>query len=100
MRPAGRLPFEKDIGDRRQVDQMDAAGVLVHVPEVRVAENVGLHLLAGTNDLEQGFGVFQAADGCQYAGIVVDQNQRGFARVGVERFGQPIQLFLAEHAGG
>jgi hypothetical protein len=43
-----------------EVDEMDGFALLV-LPLVGVAEDVGFDLLAGEDDVEEGFGVFEAA---------------------------------------
>ena len=62
MDPAGGVALVEDVGDGREVDQVYAAGVLFDVPDMGVAEEVGLDLLARADDLEQGVRVLEAAD--------------------------------------
>ena len=84
MDPAGRLALAKDVGDGREVDQVDAAGVPVHLPNVGVAEDVCLDLFSGANDCEQRFGVFQAADTGPGTRVVMNENHCGLVAVGVQ----------------
>src|SRR5260370_1031122 len=67
--PPGRISFAEDVGDGRQIDQINAAGVALDFPGMSVPENVGLHLRAGPNDFEERAGVYQA-DVSLNAGVV------------------------------
>ena len=95
--PAGR-PASEHVAHRRKINQVNAALVLPNIPGMGVPEDIGFDLLSGPNDLKEGGGVFQP-DVSAEARIVMNQHQRGFVGVGIERARQPIQLFLAQQAG-
>ena len=79
---------------------MDAALILARFPSVGMAEEPGLDLAAWAQDGQQFGGIFQAAcfDRQLRVRLMMNQNQRGFAGVGVQRAGQPRALRFPEKA--
>ena len=83
MDPASRFALVKHISDRRQVNQVYAAGVLLHFPRVRVAIDVGLDLLARPDDFKKSQRVLEPHVPAN-AGIMMDEHERGLIAVCVE----------------
>ena len=93
IHPAGWSASGEDVGDRREIDQVET--VLVgHVPVVSVAEDDGFDLPARMDDFQQLPGVSQAGGffGIKFVGVVVDDDEGRFVSAGVERGTQPVEL--------
>lgn len=95
--PAAGFAVGKDIRRGRQINQMNAA-FHAQVPVMRMAVETRLDLLARANDFEQCLAVPQPADFAEQAGIVMEQEDRRFVRMFIQRVRQPIQLFMTESA--
>lgn len=105
--PAVGAAFFEDPGDGGEVDEVEAVAFFA-MPVVGVAEDVGFDVFAGEEDVEEGLGVFEAADGdffgggielAFFVGVVMDEDDGRFFGVGVEGGGEPVELFWAEDAG-
>src|SRR5882672_4295059 len=98
MNPSRGIPFLKDVSDWREIDEVDATGIGLHFPIMRVTKDVSFNLFSGTDNVEEGFGIFQAADIFVHARIMMDHHGGGLVAISIQRFGQPIQLFLPQEA--
>ena len=96
--PVGFSRF-KNIRNRRQIDQMNAALSLGDVPIVRVAEDVSLDLSARLDDCKEFFRVLQAGGRVALLRIVVSEYNGRLGGIGIESFGKPITLSVTQQTG-
>ena len=96
--PAGGRAGLEHVGHRREINQVNAAFIPPYIPGMGVPEDISFDLFSRPNDLKQGGGVFQAKVSTE-AGVVMNQHQRRFVAVGVERSRQPVQLLLSQQTG-
>ena len=80
----------KQVGHRREINQAQSAGIVLHAPAMRMAEKVRFDVAARTQNLHQLRGVLQRA-GC---------GNNGLKRLGnPEHFGAGVQSAAARDAG-
>ena len=69
--PTRGVAIMKNISHRRQVDEVNATGILRDLPMMRVAINIGLHLFARSNNLQERERIFQSHVTAIQPGVVM-----------------------------
>lgn len=101
--PAVGFAIGEDVGDRREVDEVDST-TLGLCPVVGVAVDEGFDVVSAVEKFEEGVGVLDTAPGSAFGGrfelrVVVGHDDGGFVGAGVKFFGEPVELGFAESAG-
>jgi hypothetical protein len=96
--PTVGIRLAKGVGDRGQVNQVNATFILADIPPMGVALDPCFNLPTRADGFKKFPGVFERANRLRRSRIVVQDQDGGFVRIRIERPGKPGPLRLAQFA--